>query len=59
MRLQAQSKQPLLQRHVGGEIGHLAAMHNPAIVHHQHGVADFARDMEVLLDQQDGGAAAF
>ena len=33
-------------------------MHDADVVHHQHGIADLARDVKILLDQEDGGAAA-
>ena len=38
---------------VGGEFGHLAVVDDAAVVHHPHEIADFARDAEILLDQQD------
>ncbi len=33
-------------------------MDDLAVIHHQHLVAEFARGMEILFDQKDGGAAA-
>src|SRR3954453_23378387 len=58
MRVQAEAQQPLLQGYVGRERGHLAAMDDGAVVHYQHLVAELARGMKILLDQQDGGATA-
>ena len=57
MRLQAEAEQALLQRYVGGERRHLAVMDDAAVVHHAHVIAELPRDMEILLDQQDGRAA--
>ena len=53
MRLQTQAQQALLQRDVGGQRRHLAAMDDLAVIHHQHLVAEFARGMEILFDQQE------
>ena len=58
MRLQAQAQQPLLERHVGGQGGHLAAMDDGAVVHDQHAVAELAGSEEVLFDQQDSRTLA-
>ena len=43
---------------VGGELRHLAVVDDAAVVHHAHEIADFLRDAEILLDQQDRRAAA-
>ena len=53
MRLQTEAQQAFLQRDVGGERRHLAAMDDGAVIHHQHLVAELARGMEILLDQQE------
>src|SRR5512133_2822911 len=52
---QRQSEQALLQALVAGEFGHGPGMHDAAIIHHRHPVAKLAREVEVLLHQQDGG----
>jgi hypothetical protein len=55
VRSQRQAQQALLQRFVGGQFGHRAAVHDAAVVHHRHRSPSALAIMEVLLDQQDGG----
>jgi hypothetical protein len=43
---------------ISGEVGHRAGVNDAAVVHHAHEVAEFARDAEILLDEQDRHAAA-
>src|ERR1035437_2750205 len=48
------AQQALLQAVVLGKRGHRARMHDAAPVHHRHLVAELPREVEVLLDQEDG-----
>src|SRR6187399_919400 len=52
MRGEREAEQALLQRLVVGEFGHRAAMDDAAVFHHRDAVAEGARDLEVLLDEQ-------
>ena len=56
---QRQAEQGMLQALVAGEVGHGAGMDDAAIVHHRHSVAKRAREIEVLLHQQDSGVGSF
>src|SRR5215218_5078235 len=47
-----EAEQPLLQRLVVGHGGHRAAMHDAAVFHHGDVVAERARHLEVLLDEE-------
>src|SRR6185295_3440789 len=55
---QRQSEQALLQRLVVDQFAHRAGVHDPAVVHHRHRIAERTRHVEVLLHQQDRGALA-
>src|SRR3954454_10081044 len=51
--------QPLLaNRAIGGEFGRRALEHDAAVTHDVEAPRDPERDGELLLDQQDGGAAS-
>ena len=52
---QGKAEQARLQRLVLGQLRHAAGVHHAAVVHDGHAVADLAREIEVLFDQQDGG----
>ena len=41
----------MLQGFVFCQFGHRAAVHDTAVVHHRHAVAERAGDREVLLDE--------
>ena len=43
---------------VGRQLRHRAGVHDAAVVHHRHRVADLAGHGEILLHQQDGGVGA-
>src|SRR6185369_6157812 len=58
MGLQAEPEQALLQRRVGRQRRHLAAMDDLAVIHHHDAVAELAGGKKILFDQQNGGAAA-
>src|SRR6185369_11607519 len=53
VRRERQPEQAMLQRLVGGELGHRAAVDDAAVVHHCDAVAERLRDGEVLLDEED------
>src|SRR5690606_23288091 len=53
MRFHRQAQELVLQRLVGGELRHRAAMDDAAVVDDRDGVAQRPREMEILLDQQD------
>src|ERR1039457_5359118 len=56
---QRQAQQVLLQGLVAGELGHGAGVGDPAAVHHRDAVPDLAREIEILLHEQDGGVGSF
>src|SRR5690606_12738998 len=53
MRVQRQAEEPALQRLVGGELRHRAAMDDAAVVDDGDRLAERAGEVEILLDQQD------
>src|SRR5690349_416230 len=58
VRSEREPEQALLQCLVGGELGHRAAMHDAAVVHHRDVVAERLGHREVLLHEQHGGVGA-
>src|SRR5205809_4617407 len=52
MRGEREAEEALLQRLIVGQLGHRAAVDDAAVLHHRDAVAERARDLEVLLDQQ-------
>src|SRR5476649_1414303 len=52
VRIHAHAEQVLLQRGVGRERRHAAGVRHLAVVHHRDGIAQLAREGEVLLDHQ-------
>jgi hypothetical protein len=53
VRRERKPQQAMLQRLVGGELGHRTAVDDATVVHHRDAVAERLGDGEVLLDQED------